>query len=519
MVPEWVLFLLFCWQAWGCFKAGHLIVAPSFYLLDIMEKKYRKIIEAIKKDDVKELKKLLVLETDALDCSKINYYPLKFAISNNSIETMKILLNIKYNSLNKYFGTLLPKVLKKGNYHIIESLINYEIYWYETFYIWISVEDKIIRYRIDDLFDQNNLELVLNESNGKIASLIMNKFDLPYKKSFEEIKLYIAISRREIKKAKELILEGIDIDLEYDDYGTILSHAVFYIRDIKFIQWLLKNGAHFETNNENNIISSIVSEFSDEFLNYEDRDYYTKVLSMFVENGLNIEMLYNFEISPKHFVEVLDLAAFEMIELINIMTKNSNEKKKLIYYCLENTLKRRNTEAFDIYLNTGVDIDYQDEDGTTILMSAVKAKELKFIDMILYKNPNLSLSNNNGKIVIDFVNSGNFELRKYINTIISSFERSEWYVKYLNNIKLSFIKKLLLKIQYFTTTLFFKTSIVIIALFILFFKQIVQKFPELFSILAIIWLYSLILTFASWDYRFYKNEKISLKHGKFRMRK
>jgi len=463
----------------------------------IMEKKYKEIIEAIKKDDVKRLNNLIASKADVCYNSAIDYFPIRTAVANNSVEALRVLLSYE-SDLNEYD--------ENG-----ESFISYAIYYNKIKILKLLVELGIDinicdrdSYWLDgkeNFVTCSSIKRAIEDRNYRIASFLLKKGVKTNLKTDDEIKLCIALDKNNIELIKKLINDGVNIDMQDDSGYTPLMHAVIFIEDIELINWLLEKGASFHLKDNDNLtlLSLIIDGLNVQEIEQAEKQYYEEVLQIFINRGADFQMLQHRDLHPSGLLSIMDLSDKKKLAIIDKITKNDYEKSLMINSTLINAMYDYNIKSFEYFiqqkdiinfqdengytvlmiaifedkyyllpslLDKNPDINLQDKKGNTALMHAIKTGSTRTIELLLDKNPDLSIVNNDFDTAVDMV--------EYPSEFFGSHE---WYLKYLDDNKFPFFRNLFWKFRYFTTTLLFKATIIIFVLSFIIINKIIHGLP------------------------------------------
>ncbi len=474
---------------------------------DEIENKFNIIIEAIKMNDVDKIRKFITSYIDVCENDEFDYKPIETAIAYNSIEVLKILLryNTNFNSYDSNGSSLMSLAIYYDKLEIVELLIELGVD------INIGFRENYYVNGIEYFDGSSSIELAIDDRNYIIASFLLKNGVKTNLKTDDEIKVFIALIDSEIELVKKYINEGVNVNVQDDSGFTPLTHAVIFIEDIPFIEWLINNSAFFDIkdNDDQSLLSFIIDSLNVQEIEEADKFYYNKVLQIFIENGADFQMLQGSNVHPCEFLSVLDLSDPMKLTLINKISKNDYEKSIMINSALINAMNDYDIKSFEYFIKQHENIDFQDENGDTLLMKAIEEENAPFIKKILDNNPNLSIKNNKGETTIDVVERIDTKMSIYTNSIMSLFESHECYINYLKENKLQFFINLQLIIKFLFTNFFSQINIALIILFIIFFVISRDFFRELLSIISFFWLWSLGLTIVHWkrDFYFYKKRK------------
>lgn len=472
-----------------------------------MEKKYNKIIEAIKMNDLSKIRKFITSGIDVCENDEFDYNPIETAIVNNSVEVLRILLSYKtnLNTYNKNGSSLISLAISYDKLEILELLIELGVD------INIGYRENYFVSGVEYFYGSNSMELAIDDRNYKIASFLLKNGVKTNLKTANEIKLCIALLDSNIDLIKKYISEGININMQDDSGYTPLTHAAIFINDIPFIKWLIDNGAFFDIkdNDGQTLLFFIIDSLNVQEIEETEKLYYEEILQIFIDNGADFQMLQDGNVHPCEFLSVLDLSEPMKFAIINKIIKNDYEKSIMINSALINAMNDYDIKSFEYFIKQHESIDVQDENGDTLLMKAIKEKNTTFIEIILNNNPDLSLKNNKGETTIDVVERVDMKLRAYTNSVMSIFESHEYYLKYLNDNKLPFLSNLLLILRFFCTTLFFKATFIFSISCTIFYSFKLYFLSKFLTVILLFWLWSLVMTIANWkrDFYFYKKEK------------
>ena len=142
-----------------------------------------------------------------------------------------------------------------------------------------------------------------------------------------------------------------------------------------------------------------------------------------VEEMLDNDAAINYKDSKKLVALAYALANNDkkMFELLISKGANSsaiilNKSSLLIYYVSMNKYL-----LIDDLLNTGVNIDFQDSLGMTVLMHAIEKGNVNAVNNLIKKKFNMELTDFSGKTIFDYANvSRNIVIKKLVENLNSS---------------------------------------------------------------------------------------------------
>jgi ankyrin repeat protein len=218
--------------------------------------------------------------------------------------------------------------------------------------------------------------------------------------------IYNAISNSSVEVVDYLLGAGADISkANAAAHLTIYQHAILWAKEIATLELLLdaSNPDNFQDKRGNGLFHYAAA-------SAHDRTAFMQVL---LERNHDINAINNNGLTPLGEAASFDLAgviwgAQNVINLQNIIFLKDKIKKGIIvndnndtflhifikdFYNGEDEIAN---EIIEYFMNEGLNINHQNDDGETILMLASRRNKLSITKQILIYNPDLKIKNNIG---------------------------------------------------------------------------------------------------------------------------
>ena len=272
--------------------------------------------------------------------------------------------------------------------------------------------------------------------------ILFSVFNLSYLYCEDRLnyQLYEACKSGDIKKVRELIKKGVNVneksDFIQDTALLIASHKGYF--DI--VKLLIENGADVNLNTP--IRDAIMNGHYDivKLLIENKAEYSNNLFKIsYIDNYANrfvTESLTSLEIASR----------YEHRDIAKLLINNNADYKNNDWYAVKLIISKNYDDVFKTLLDKGININYQysNYNNHSLLMYAVDKNSTNIIKQILDEKPNLKITNNSRKTAImlamdqsyskDIMNIffNSYVFDKY-KTLISSYTNNNSVIEEINS--------------------------------------------------------------------------------------
>lgn len=328
------------------------------------------------------------------------YEPICIAIKNNSIKTIKTIVETGKVNLNEAIK------LSEENNQTYSPLMYLSL--------MPSEELKSLKKNID-LYEKLIEANEINKKNNVKSSILK---DEDFNEINEKLNIlrdtYDKICKNQIDILNYLISSGADVNLENNEGNT----ALFLAERKDIYDELIKNKANiFHVNKKGQDLllysvinnSQLVNDIRNDFKNHSTiKNIFYQIAFEKINSNLqqiNIEKGIMSFLNKPEIKSILGLETPLNINEINFCDVHNNSP--LIVASANN-----NQFLCRLFLNLGANIDHQNNEGETALMHAVVNENEKLVEFLLNKKANINLNNKNNQSLLDLA-----ELTKNENII------------------------------------------------------------------------------------------------------